>query len=559
MGLRLVTPMRRKDSANPQFVRRIPGELRGRLVGMRLEFPLGDSFHPVTITPQMQAVRFSLRTNDESEAVERQAEALAYWERLCRNLKATAPITLTPRQCEALAGELYRSWASDLDASRRVVLQNEADGSVTVVRGVDSIGQEAEAAAYLAEADKLGQMDGERYERHLGPLVDRLLLRRGIAAATPDSRELLLASFARALGEGMQARARKAQGDYRPDANAERFPEWSSPAATVPQVAAPVVSLPGLFDAWWLEAERAGKSVSAKESFGKAVHALAAFLGHDDAARVTPDDVVRFKDHLVAIVSPRTKRHLSTKTIGGSYLGGLKVVFGWAVQNGKLAANPAEKVMVAKAKRVRLRDPWFSPEERKAILEQASSTVRGRREPWQRFEGRRWVPWLCAYTGARVGEMVQLRKKDVRQAGEHWVLRITPEAGTVKVGGAREVPIHPHLIEMGFLKFVEAASDGFLFMWSGSGRAALRTAKNRLTQEVRKAAPDPNVQPNHGWRHTFKVVGGEAGIQDRTLDAICGHAPRTVGEGYGGVTIVAKVAALRQFPRFDAKPIASGS
>jgi len=66
----------------------------------------------------------------------------------------------------------------------------------------------------------------------------------------------------------------------------------------------------------------------------------------------------------------------------------------------------------------------------------------------------RWVPWLCAYTGARVGEIVQLRKQDLRSVGGVWVLRITPGAGTVKNKEAREVVLHPHLVEQGFPEFV---------------------------------------------------------------------------------------------------------
>src|SRR5690606_28014834 len=116
----------------------------------------------------------------------------------------------------------------------------------------------------------------------------------------------------------------------------------------------------------------------------------------------------------------------------------------------------------------------------RAILGQASSAVQREREPWQRFAGRRWVPWLCAYSGARIGEMVQLRKQDVRLEDGRWVMRVTPEAGTVKTGQMRDVPLHPHLVEMGFPAFVEAAPEGPLFMWTGDGRGAWRTAKNKI-------------------------------------------------------------------------------
>ena len=87
-------------------------------------------------------------------------------------------------------------------------------------------------------------------------------------------------------------------------------------------------------------------------------------------------------------------------------------------------------------------------------------------------------------------------------------------------------------------------------MWSGTGRSAWRTAKNRLTAFIRTIVTDPDIQPTHGWRHTFKTRGSEVGIQDKALDAICGHDPRTVGDDYGGVTVQAKARAMELFPRY---------
>lgn len=64
---------------------------------------------------------------------------------------------------------------------------------------------------------------------------------------------------------------------------------------------------------------------------------------------------------------------------------------------------------------------------------------------------RKWVPWLCAYTGARVNENTQLRASDVKAIDGIPCIHITPEAGTVKTVKERTVPLHPHLEEMGFL------------------------------------------------------------------------------------------------------------
>ena len=54
-----------------------------------------------------------------------------------------------------------------------------------------------------------------------------------------------------------------------------------------------------------------------------------------------------------------------------------------------------------------------------------------------------------------MNELSQLRAQDVQQVDGVWTINITPEAGTVKNKEARRVPLHPHIIEQGFLKMVE--------------------------------------------------------------------------------------------------------
>ena len=80
-----------------------------------------------------------------------------------------------------------------------------------------------------------------------------------------------------------------------------------------------------------------------------------------------------------------------------------------------------------------------------------------------RDRARRWVPWLCAYSGARAGEMTQLRGCDVLQRGPFHSMTITPDAGPVKDRELRIVPLHEHIIEQGFLAFVREVGKGPLF------------------------------------------------------------------------------------------------
>jgi integrase len=80
----------------------------------------------------------------------------------------------------------------------------------------------------------------------------------------------------------------------------------------------------------------------------------------------------------------------------------------------------------------------------------------------QKQIARKWVCWLAAYTGARRGEIIQLRKQDVRidSKTNRYYLLITPNAGPLKTENAnRRVPLHNSLINEGFMTYVESQED----------------------------------------------------------------------------------------------------
>lgn len=188
-----------------------------------------------------------------------------------------------------------------------------------------------------------------------------------------------------------------------------------------------------------------------------------------------------------------------------------------------------------------------------AILELARNYQPLGREAAKLSSAKRWVPWICAYTGARVGEIAQLRSQDVRQEEGHWIFFITPDAGTVKNKEARNIPVHQHLVDQGFLEFVSKADGGYLFIDVKQGmkpRGKVQTLKNDLAEFVRTVVSDPDIAPNHRWRHTFKTLYREVeGYDPKVLDDIVGHAARTDGEDYGDSTIKTLSAAMKRFPR----------
>lgn len=311
------------------------------------------------------------------------------------------------------------------------------------------------------------------------------------------------------------------------------------------------VSILDLFDGYARERKPAPSTVKA---WRRHLSAFVAFSGHDDATKVTPEDVIAWKDHLLHKAG-KSGTGLSAKTVGETYLSALKTTFRWAVENRRLTENPAATARVRGAKRVHKRERGLTDEEARTILAATLTKPPSRLSP-ERALARRWVPWLCAYTGARVNEITQLRSKDVVEVDGIWTIHITPEAGPIKTSVARTVALHPHLVEQGFLE-VAAAATGYIFYDPARRRGGSdenpqsKKVGEFLAKWVREIGVDhPAVQPNHGWRHRFKTVSRNVRMDPEIRDRIQGHAPRTEGEAYGDVSPSATLREIRRLPRY---------
>lgn len=544
MLFRVVRPMKRKSSRSAYFVQRIPADIKGRIVGQRLAIPFGDSVKFVTPTARAQSITFSLRTDDPVKVKILQSTIAGHLEALWQALRDDAPVKLSHRQATALAGDLYRIWADSESRAQSIAVEH-----IPGVGWKRTIETQAEQEAHWAAVVAMWQRvessgDAADLEKPIGPLVDRLLLNKGIRHVDNESRAILLSAFWMALRDAFESRKRNAEGDYAPDHKAQRFSDWQASHQSGSRPIATGVSLKGLVEEWWTEAKAGGRKPSTYDSYRNTMTKLVTILGHDDASRVTPEDILRFKD-------VRLANGASAKTVKDSDLAGLKTIFARAKMNRRIASNPAEGITLKVSKPRKLRAKGFSDKEAALILRHAKNYRAGGEAP-KLAAAKRWVPWLCAFTGARVGEMLQLRKQDVRRDGKHWVVHVTPEAGPVKTDEARDAVLHRQVIELGFLDFLEGSKPGHLFITPGNGelgvRKAVKTARNKVNMFVREVVPDPNVDPSHGWRHRFKTVGIDEQIEMRVLDAIQGHAPRNISEGYGEVTIRAIADAIAKFP-----------
>lgn len=269
-----------------------------------------------------------------------------------------------------------------------------------------------------------------------------------------------------------------------------------------------------------------------------------------DIRSITADWCVQWKDSLIA-------SGLAARTVQYAYLAALRNLMGFALTNRYVETNPlvglGVKVKAAKRNRP---ERGFTDSEARIVLAATTAEFDGRL-PADQKRARRWLPWICNYSGARIGEAAQLRKEDFVQEEGVWIMLIRPEAGSVKTRQARRVPVHLDLIDQGLVDIIRSLPRGYIFAdpsrrlgRKGNLIMHKKTAEN-LGRWVRGLGlDDPELQPNHGWRHRFKTVARRVGMDPGARDYMQGHSEHNEAEGYGDQPAPVLLHQLSMIPSF---------
>lgn len=225
-------------------------------------------------------------------------------------------------------------------------------------------------------------------------------------------------------------------------------------------------------------------------------------------------------------------------------VGAIKAVLQLACDDHRIPSNPAQGVKIHKPNRTKIARRSYNQDDLSAIA--AFPIYRERDRPiGGKGEAAFWLPILCLYTGARQTEMGQLLVTDVREEGGVRFFDIRAREGDevdqeVKtLGSNRRVPVHPEIIRLGFLDYLEArkAAGGAMLFPDLKARESTNQLLASWSQWWGRYAREHGVPDRdksfHSFRHTFKAACRRAAIDVEIHDALTGHAGGGSGRGYG--------------------------
>jgi hypothetical protein len=394
MPLAMSRPWKHPNSGVYWLRKGVPEDLR-KLVGKREE-------------------KRSLQTRDPVQAKRRHAEALAEIEGRWANLRA-GPKALTEREAHQLAVAVHDRWLQQhlenpsQQTAWNVDLADRLFAPPRKLKSYDILDPDFEASVD-PESRQIARMEKWCFE-----IADERLAAHGLLV-DETSRRVLAGAIAAALQRASLTLASLAKGGT-PTAN---IFSGVGPAAQSPAVLRPPVAFKQLVDGWAAERRPVAKT---KYEWSRVVRQLEAFLGHGDAQRLTGENLIDWKRSMV-------EADLRPKTIQDAKLAPLRAILKWGVQNKLIPLNQADGISLDVRSKQGEKKRSFTDEEAKLILRAALA---------EKDPVRKWVPWIGAYSGARISEICQLRSEDVIQINDIWCMKLDPAAGVSESFGVHGV------------------------------------------------------------------------------------------------------------------------
>lgn len=555
--------------------------------------------------PSRWAVRQSLKTKDLRQANDKAKALQAEWaERFASLRKADnpQPVDLSPALCATIAAELRR-WVLEADDNlrsfpegSRALLAREARqaaaeldktpqgqrlaallppamftgltiGSTHAVNHqppqVDPLAglSDAEHAAVVrwnAEGAATASTDmARRNLRGVLPLADAVARSMGLAVewTSPEGRAGLLEclkAYTAACAEAVRRDAGEVV-DTPPPAVAQQGHQQAPQGSTEAPVPPPQGhSFRDAYNAW--EKAKPGRPAKSLATYSAAADRLETLLPGRTVESLTRQDG---RDLVATLLTVAQAKGGTAQNTAANLLGRFKTLLAQAVDLEWITSNPLSGRFIPRVKSDR--QHWKLPDLVKLFDDPLFTAYQLPTDSMGGKDAAYWLPLLGLFTGARISELAQLHTDDVKEDPEAgWVLSIEEneeEGQRVKnEHSVRTVPVHPELQRLGFLDYWKyTASHGPGALWPVLARTDLNGAGGKASQwfgDYKTSKGFGHKQVFHSFRHTIETRLRALAVPKYLIDAITGHAGKTVSDDYSHIdaATLRPVLARLQFP-----------
>ena len=529
-----------------------------------IRYPVPDDVQKYFPKPNGEGYRDaivqSLGTRDQQEANRRAAEKMRDLDRRFSILR----LGVIEPEFDALCRRIFEFEMRDADRRRLELVEQQMKDEVRFSEEKDRPNRirnlNIEIFAYR---DALKDRSREALEASVGWIVDHYdETCVGVGASTrhdPDRRLKLLETAASVMHDVLTRQSYAAHG-------ITQMP----PLTAAPLVAPPAeeVSVADSFplsdkgrlsiSKFWevyIEARQATPSRLRQHTIDKRLTAwreLSEFVGPDKPLfKVRKDDVWQYHDALLKspasagsitelkdlsfrqridamAANPGKYRSLHIDTVADR-LRHINAVFQLAVDRGHLDKSVARGVKVRKTISESARDP-YGPDELQLIF---SSPPYTSAPPLELQTDEYWVPLLQLFMGARSSELY-VRSIDavIDHSTPHLRVVQYEERLLKNAASSRALPIHPQLIELGFIEYCKHAKENWkeLFpKWEfrDDQKPSEGSGRRRFNKHLKKLMPNRGGFPadSHTFRHNFETVLSVAeGVTERAMKRLAGRA-----------------------------------
>lgn len=255
--------------------------------------------------------------------------------------------------------------------------------------------------------------------------------------------------------------------------------------------------------------------------------------------------------------TPNENHRIASETVLNIY-NPARAFFAWATNvAGYLSVNPAANIRIEVPKKIKgqkSRRPFTELELRKLFsgpVFTGCSSAKRRLTPGEvkLKDDYFWIPVLGLYTGARLGELVQLHLRDVVIDGPIPYIEISetvdsaganqPHKHVKSEAGIRRIPLHPDVMALGLADFVKRRrklKHSPRLFWpikfGADGQASTVFSKWFARLLDKRDLKDPALT-FHSLRHGMQDALRDAKHPQYVIDRLFGHSSGTTADEYG--------------------------